>query len=362
MFHNGVPTQQADAAPGDTITLQNSAILMVEQRALRWDEVAGFPDFVFGGRDPFGLVGESAAAWWLRAQIVAAANAESHILVHGASGVGKELVAGAIHRASARASGPLVSRNAATLPESLIEAELFGNIKNYPNPGSPERKGLVGEADAGTLLLDEIGELPHNQQAHFLRVLDGAGEYQRLGEGFVRRSSMRVIALTNRALDQLKPDFLARFTQHIRVPALDERLSDIPLLMRHAWQALRREQPNMAQLYEQAGSGQVGWEPLIEPSLVELLVRHRFNLNYRELERLLRVAMANSKNEYIGVSPELKSQLNPKAPQVHIDRETLVAALGATNGSPSAVAERLGLRNRHVVRRLMKKFGIESPP
>lgn len=90
-----------------------------------------------------------------------------------------------------------MARNAATLPEGLLDAELFGNIKNYPNPGTPERAGLVGEADGSTLFLDEIGEISQVAQAHLLRVLDD-GEYHRLGEAKARKSHLRLISATNR--------------------------------------------------------------------------------------------------------------------------------------------------------------------
>lgn len=84
----------------------------------------------------------------------------AHVLVRGESGTGKELVARGLHRRSTRASRALVARNAATLPATLVDAELFGNARNYPNPGMAERPGLVGEADGGSLFLDEFAELP----------------------------------------------------------------------------------------------------------------------------------------------------------------------------------------------------------
>src|SRR5690348_15490748 len=126
-----------------------------------------------------------------------------HVLLTGASGTGKELAARAIHALSKRSGQRLVARNAATLPESLIDAELFGNAKNYPNPGMAERAGLVGQADGSTLFLDEIAELPSSSQAHLLRVLDD-GEYHRLGDGLARRSDFRLVAATNRDVSSLK--------------------------------------------------------------------------------------------------------------------------------------------------------------
>src|SRR5262249_39430583 len=141
----------------------------------------------FGEPDADGLVGESPAMWALRGAIAAAARRDLHALVLGPSGTGKELVARAIHARSARSGRPLVARNAATIPESLMDAELFGNVRSYPNPGTPERAGLIGQAHRSTLFLDEIAELPVSLQAHLLRVLD-EGDYQRLGEATARKS------------------------------------------------------------------------------------------------------------------------------------------------------------------------------
>ena len=132
------------------------------------------------------------------------------MLVRGESGTGKELCAAAIHGLSARGARPLVARNAATFPAGLVDAELFGNAKNYPNPGTAERDGLIGEADGTTLFLDEIGELPAAPQAHLLRVLDRNGEYQRLGDSRPRCADLRVVAATDRAVSELKHDFAAR--------------------------------------------------------------------------------------------------------------------------------------------------------
>ena len=158
-----------------------------------------------------------------------AAQAASHVLITGASGVGKELAARAVHALSARADGPWVSRNAATLPDGLADAEFFGNAANYPNPGMPERPGLVGEAAGGTLFLDEIGELSEPLQAKLLRVAD-AGEYQRLGEATPRHADFVLVGATNRDPSSLKHDLAARFPVRLHVPGLAERREDIPLI------------------------------------------------------------------------------------------------------------------------------------
>ena len=104
-------------------------------------------EFPFGAVDAHGFVGESAATWALRESLAFAARSREHVLILGESDSGKELSARAIHTLSSRAARTMVSRNAATLPGALVDAELFGNAKNYPNPGMAERAGLLGAAD-----------------------------------------------------------------------------------------------------------------------------------------------------------------------------------------------------------------------
>jgi two-component system nitrogen regulation response regulator GlnG/two-component system response regulator HydG len=233
----GERVEQAVLSVGDTLEVSEHALFLCVQRperlppALDAATLARF-DASFGGPDPFGLVGESPALWALRDRLAFVAPRPGHVLVLGPSGVGKELVARAVHRLSTRAAGPFIARNAATIPASLADAELFGHARHYPNTGMPERPGLVGEADGGTLLLDEIGELPEAQQAHLLRLMD-AGEYQRLGEPRTRHAQLRIVAATNRPPEALKPDFLARFRHVIEVPPLAARREDLPLLCRH---------------------------------------------------------------------------------------------------------------------------------
>jgi two-component system nitrogen regulation response regulator GlnG/two-component system response regulator HydG len=358
---NGIPVVEADVGQGDVLTLQNEAVLLIESRVSLWQPLAtqAWSSFDFGAPDDCGLVGESPALWELREQIADVAASASHVLVHGPSGAGKELVGRAIHLLSGRAGHPLVARNAATLPESLLDAELFGNTKNYPNVGSPERHGLIGQANGGTLMLDEIGEMPATLQTHLLRVLDAAGEYQALGDSTPRRSDLRVVALTNRDPAELKHDFLARFQTRISVPKLADRLSDLPLLMRAAWQRLAEEQPSLLTKFDRGTPDSMSWEPLMEPALVELLVRHSFQDNFRELERILRVVARTSAGSYAAVSPELRAEVStPGVESNTVDRAAIVEALAETGNNRSLAAQRLGLKDRHVLYRLMKKFDV----
>src|SRR5580658_1466090 len=210
---NGVATDEAVVQPADTLRFRQELLLLCTRRAARIPPLRHLePDKVgpFGKPDALGILGESPAAWALRDQISFAAQSSAHVLVLGETGTGKELAARAVHKLSSRAGRPLVARNAATIPPGLVDAELFGNVRNYPNPGMAERRGLIGQADGGFLFLDEIGELPAELQAHLLRVLDSGGEHQRLGESSAQRSDFRLIAATNRDPTELKHDLLAR--------------------------------------------------------------------------------------------------------------------------------------------------------
>lgn len=190
---------------------------------------------------------------------------------------------------------------------TLAEGSLFGNVKNYPNAGSPERPGLIGEADGATLLLDEIGELPEEQQAHLLRVLDADGEYQRLGESRPRRSRFCLVGATNRGFDALKHDFVARFPLRIQVSGLNDRRADIPLLARVLIERACAEREDWQRRFFERRNDTPA-EPRLQPALIERLVRHRYTT--RELERLLLQAIATSSEDCIGLGEALIADLD----------------------------------------------------
>jgi two-component system nitrogen regulation response regulator GlnG/two-component system response regulator HydG len=318
--------------------------------------------FAFGGADAHGIVGESPTVWRMRDQLALGAQSPHHVLVTGASGSGKELAARAIHGLSAVWKRPIVARNAATFPEGLVDAELFGTAKNYPHAGSPERPGLIAEADGSTLFLDEIGELPAALQAHLLRVLDQGGEYQRLGESKTRQAKLRVIAATNRDLTTLKHDLAARFAARVEVPALSERREDIPLLVRHVLARLVRESPELrARFFDERDDG----EPVarMDPQLIEALLRHDYTHHLRELEKLLWRAVSTSRDTFVGLTPEVSAELRlPPASATSgedASAEEIRAALAATSGNVTRTAEKLGLKNRYALYRLLKRHGIE---
>ena len=223
MYISGRECQRGVLRPGDTLRLRDELVLLCVSRPRVLPKLqAEGPLHPFGEADEFGIVGESEAAYLMRAQIKSAAKGNDHVLIHGETGTGKELVAAAIHRRSSRGNVPWVPRNAGISTSTLIQSELFGNPAGYPNPGMPARPGLLGEAHRRTLFFDEIGDCPEDVQVQLLRVLQ-LGEYQQQGEVVVRHVDVRFLGATNKPDSVFRKDFLARFTKHVRLVPLRER-------------------------------------------------------------------------------------------------------------------------------------------
>ncbi|MCY1054164.1 sigma 54-interacting transcriptional regulator [Nannocystis sp. SCPEA4] len=384
----GQEVQRVSLAPGDVVVLARVAVFMCVQRP------AALPPLdpplalhAFGEADPDGIVGEDPETWALRTSVAFVAGRNAHVLVRGPSGTGKELVAQAIHRQSSRARRTLVARNAATFPETLIDAELFGNARNFPNTGTPERPGLVGEADGGTLFLDEFAELPQAMQTHLLRVLDG-GEYTRLGEAAARRADFRLIAATNRPPQALKEDVLARMPLRLELPGLGDRRADIPLLARHILRRLARADPLLARRF--FPDGDPARPPRLSWRLVEQLVAHRFTTHVRELESLLWQAMSASTGDTVDVQPgDPNSQApedrlfesgpsrhapedrlqetgpgrqpvtaHPELDPLTIPPAVIQACLDRHEGRQEPAWRELGLSSRHVLTRLVRRYNL----
>jgi DNA-binding NtrC family response regulator len=357
MYVNGREATQASVGAGDLVFLESQILLLCVERGN--SELASHgvaPGFAFGEPDEFGIVGEGPRSWQLRDALAFFARRGGHVLIQGPSGAGKELCARALHLLSSRAEGPFLARNAATLPSGIIDAELFGNARNYPNPGMRERSGLVGEANGGTLFLDEIGELPAELQAHLLRLLDG-GEYHRLGEEQPRRSDLRLLAATNRGEGSLKHDLLARLKLRLEVPGLDERREDIPLIARALLRRIAGEDEGLRRRFFE------GDEARVAPELAEALLRHRYTTHVRELESLLLSAMAESPSHFLALTPSVERRLDlPEPPgasgQGTPTAEEVEAALASAEGNVSRAWKGLGLTSRDALNRLMKKYGL----
>ncbi|MCA9137613.1 MAG: sigma-54-dependent Fis family transcriptional regulator [Planctomycetales bacterium] len=190
------------------------------------------------------LIGASPAMQQAFRQIALVASSDLAVLITGETGTGKELVGAAIHRHSDRADKPYLPIAPAALNEDLVESELFGHVKGAFTGAQSDRVGLFDRAEGGTVLLDEIGDLPMNIQVKLLRVLE-QGEYFRVGDIHPRRCNVRILAATNRDLheamrqNQFREDLYYRLSGlHIHLPPLRQRRDDIPLLCRHFLQRL----------------------------------------------------------------------------------------------------------------------------
>jgi len=215
----------------------------------------------------------------LQAEIQRVAVSDAKILITGESGAGKELVALAIHSQGLRADRPFVTVNCAGLPETLLESELFGHVKGSFTGAYRDKPGMLEKADEGTIFLDEIGEMSLRMQGMLLRFLE-TGELQKVGADRVgRRVDVRVIAATNRSLQDMveqgsfREDLYYRINViNIHVPPLRERREDIPLLVDH--------------LFENLGSGN-GDRPRIMPEVYAALAEYPWPGNVRELANVV---------------------------------------------------------------------------
>ncbi len=367
-FHNGEAVERATMKLGDTLRIGNDVVVACVERPVRWEEPRFFgSDGIgrFARADRFGIVGESAACWRLREQLAFAALSDAHVFIHGPSGVGKELAARAVHGLSTRSNGPFVARNASTLPASIAAAELFGNRRDYPNPGTPDRPGLVGEADGGVLLLDELGELALELQTQLLRFLD-AGEYQRIGDSTTRHSNVRLVGATNRQPRELREDLLARFKVRVQLPELNTRRTDIPMLCRELVTRASDQSPQLAARFVR--DTPQGPEIRMSATLADLLVRHVYRLHVRELDMLLWSSMSESPGESLEFTPGVEqAMLGAAPPSSHAaapsdgpSREEIKEALRLEGGSRTKAARRLKLPSRFVLYRLMKAHGISD--
>jgi two-component system nitrogen regulation response regulator NtrX len=232
------------------------------------------------------IVGRSQAVRSLIDQISRVAGTAARVLITGENGTGKELVARAVHAQSTRSKGPFIEVNCAAIPSELIESELFGHMKGSFTGAVADRAGKFEQADGGTLFLDEIGDMSHAAQAKVLRVLQ-EGEVTRIGGQKSRKVDVRVLAATNKRLEEeihagrFREDLFYRLNVvPIVVPPLRERREDIPMLVQHFIQRLTAE----------------GSAPLksMEPTALDRLSAHDWPGNIRELrntvERLLILA------------------------------------------------------------------------
>ncbi len=290
-----------------------------------------------------------------------AASSRATILLSGGSGTGKELLARAVHYASPRAKRPLVAVNAAALPETLLESELFGHERGAFTGADREHRGRFELANGGTLFLDEIGDLPKGTQVKLLRVLQEQS-FERLGGTRSIKVDVRVIAATNRDLEvmvrngEFREDLYYRLNVvRIEIPPLRERREDIPHLVDHF---IRR-------FAEDSRSKVSG----ISREAMDVLLKHDFPGNVRELENTIHRAMVLARGRLVSTS-DLPLHLGELEPEKKDDSGSLVdrvaafegalivEALDKAGGVKTRAARALGISERHL-RYRMTKYGIE---
>ncbi|WP_239488848.1 sigma-54 dependent transcriptional regulator [Luteitalea sp. TBR-22] len=312
------------------------------------------------------IIGQSKKMLELLELVAAVAGSDANILVLGENGTGKELIANAVHAQSARAPGPFIKINCAALPKELIEAELFGYRRGAFTGAFTDKAGLLAMAEGGSLLLDEIGEMPSYLQAKLLRVLQER-EFRPIGSDRSVRVDFRLICATNVDVEaalregRLREDLYFRInTITARVPALRERLEDLPPLCQH-----------FLALYNARHGRQLRG---VSPTAYHRLMQHRWPGNVRELENVIERGVLVARGQELqpddlpetvtaaaapaGASPDL---LPATATLAEIERMAILQALQRTNWNKQDAAQQLGLY-RPTLYSKMKKHGITSPP
>jgi DNA-binding NtrC family response regulator len=289
------------------------------------------------------------------------AQTDVDVLVEAESGTGKELLARMIHRFSPRANKPFVAVNCSAFPESLLESELFGHVRGAFTGATASKAGKFLIADGGTLLLDEIGEMPLSLQPKLLRVLQER-EIDRLGDTHPVPINVRVIATTNRSLTELidrgqfRSDLYYRLNVvPLTIPPLRDRRSDIPELAEYF---LRKYEPR-------AQRGQF----FLSPELSAQLSAHDWPGNIRELENAIRRALALARGTTLGAGT-LDSVWGPKSPARSatpqpgqslqaVERRLLEETLEATGGNRTRTAEMMGVSLR-TIRNKIREYGLAA--
>jgi len=305
------------------------------------------------------LIGSSPAMQKVIQLIQKVAATDATVLVRGASGTGKELVARALHYNSGRRDRPLVTINCAALQETLLESELFGHEKGAYTGATQAKDGLVEVAEGGTLFIDEIAEMAGGLQAKLLRVLED-GHFRRVGSTQERHANVRLVAATNKLLEEeikanrFREDLYYRLNVvNVVLPSLRERRSDIPALVEHF---LTTRQ-----------IGPVRYT--IDPSTLEALVRHDWPGNVRELANVIERAQILAEDHKITVD-DLPENLVDAAPGAEesaadprhlreVERRHVQAVLHEHNGNKVQAARTLGI-SRRALYRLIHKHRLQS--
>ncbi len=307
-----------------------------------------------------GLVGGSGVMKRMCDLVARVAASDISVLVEGETGTGKELVAQALHAAGARRGGPFVALNCSAIPANLLESELFGHVRGAFTGASNGRAGLLVKASGGTLLLDEIGDMPLDMQTKLLRALEER-TVRPVGSTEEEPFDARIIAATHRTLEaevasgRFRQDLYYRINVvRILVPPLREREGDVLRLARHF----------LERFAAKTGRG----EMQLSPGVAAALLRYNWPGNVRELENCMERAVALARSPEVGVEDLAEKILSPRAAPLavgprqaneiltleEVDRRYITRAITLLAGNKSRAAEVLGLDRRTLYRRLEK--------
>ena len=312
-----------------------------------------------------GIIGRSQVMQRVQERLERLARSDVTTLVCGETGTGKEIIAQALHRLSARSSGPWVCVNCAGIPDGLVESELFGHVKGAFTGAVQDRLGRFEQAHGGTLFLDEIGDISPAVQVRLLRAVE-TKRIERVGSHRTREVDVRIIAATNKSLDEevragrFRIDLYYRLNiASIELPPLRSRREDIPLLIQHFIEQGNRRLP-----YPIAG---------IKEDAMERLICHPWPGNVRELRNAIECACVNAQGEHIHLA-DLPRHLHasPSAavlggcappqsqPAFAFDAPTLLGALEDNRWRIGHTATSLGV-HRTTLWRYMQRLGVASP-
>jgi PAS domain S-box-containing protein len=311
------------------------------------------------------MIGKSPRMQHIFEMVTVVAGTDATILIEGATGTGKDLLAKVIHSASQRSDKPFVKVNCAAIPDNLLESEMFGYVKGAFTGAEKDKTGRFQEADGGTIFLDEISELPLALQAKLLRVLEDK-EFYRLGSRHTIKVNVRIVSASNRNLEKLVEKRLFREDLYYRLnvfrielPELKNRTVDLPILIGHILRRLcaaRGIRP-----------------PEVSEKVMEILLNYEYRGNVRELENVLEHALIICQEEtlqpthlpeYLQIrhaarkSPSTR-HLKPENFDDEGERDTIISMLQRYNWNRTKTAKALGM-DRTTLWRKIKKYGIEN--
>jgi formate hydrogenlyase transcriptional activator len=313
----------------------------------------GIPD----GTDFPGIIGQSSALRHVLQLVEMVSESDATVLLLGETGTGKEQIAQAIHERSQRQNGNFVTLNCAAISGSLFESELFGHERGAFTGAHAQKLGRLEVADRGTLFLDEVGEMPLELQPKLLRALQERA-YERVGSARTKSVDVRLVAATNRDLEQMieerqfRSDLYYRLNVFpLRIPPLRERREDIPLLVQHFTRKYARRMNKRIET--------------VAATTLRKLMRWHWPGNVRELENLIERSVILTTDSVLSVSlPEKMSGAIDAAAVVgqYEEKERIIGALKETKGrvsGPNGAAIRLGMK-RSTLLYQMKRLGINA--